>query len=100
MNCFQKCESSNVLGPFHSLQAVPEQDQMYAKPRQNPSPQNVGGKYKSENGEEDIMLRDNNPLFQEKVEGKVLNHLQKKATREKLINWSIYNNGKQTIIVL
>ena len=72
---------------------------MYAKPKQYPSPKNVG-KYKEGETGEDIMLRDNNPLFQENVEGKVLNHLQKKGNKEKLINWSIYNNGKQTIIVL
>ena len=61
-------------------------------------------KYKTtEEGEEDIMLRDTNPYFQDKVEGKVLNHLLQKnprSTKEKLINWSIYNSGKQTIIVL
>ena len=60
-------------------------------------------KYKTTEGGEDIMLRDTNPYFQDKVEGKVLNHLLQKnprSTKEKLINWSIYNSGKQTIIVL
>ena len=69
---------------------------MYSKPKQYPNE----GKYREGETREDIMLRDNNPLFQENVEGKVLNHLQKRGNKEKLINWSIYNNGKQTIIVL
>ncbi len=52
------------------------------------------------------MIRDNNPAFQYNVEKRLLDSLTQKynaTTREKegkLINWSIYNAGKQTIIVL
>ena len=85
---------------------------MYSKSEQSPPPlayhpkaeeDKQHQKYKTTEGEEDedIMLRDTNPYFQDKVEGKVLNHLQNKpGKRDKLINWSIYNSGKQTIIVL
>ena len=75
------------------------QNQNHVKPEQYPRAQNTEKYIQSESTAEDIMVRDNNPYFQDKVEGKVLGHLQKKS-KEKLINWSIYNSGKQTIIVL
>ena len=53
----------------------------------------------------DIMIKDTNPVFQENVENQLLNSLREKSkgkgkAKAKLINWSIYNAGKQTIIVL
>ena len=54
----------------------------------------------------DIMIKDTNPVFQENVENQLLNSLREKSKgdaggrKAKLINWSIYNAGKQTIIVL
>lgn len=98
----------HFLAAVSLLQALTE---MYSK-SENQAKDTEGGKQRSEHhqkyktteeGEEDIMLRDTNPYFQDKVEGKVLNHLLQKnprSTKEKLINWSIYNSGKQTIIVL
>ena len=51
----------------------------------------------------DVMIRDSNPKFQENIEKQLMSSLQqhrKKHAQEKLINWHIYNAGKQTIIVL
>ena len=92
----------HFLAAVSLLQALTE---MYSK-SENQAKDTEGGKhqkYKTTEEGEDIMLRDTNPYFQDKVEGKVLNHLLQKnprSTKEKLINWSIYNSGKQTIIVL
>lgn len=53
--------------------------------------------------EKDVMIRDSNPAFQQNVEKQLMESLKHKYEGEngkKLINWSIYNAGKQTIIVL
>jgi hypothetical protein len=56
---------------------------------------------------EDVMIRDTNPNFQNRVENTVLKQLmegnsgrQQKNGPGKLINWKIINQGRQTIIVL
>ena len=90
----------HFLAAVSLLQALTE---MYSKSENQAKDTEHHQKYKTTEEGEDIMLRDTNPYFQDKVEGKVLNHLLQKnprSTKEKLINWSIYNSGKQTIIVL
>ena len=54
----------------------------------------------------DALIRDTNASFQREVEQQVLKSLRDKSSasdgnlKRKLINWSILNSGKQTIIVL
>lgn len=52
----------------------------------------------------DALIRDSNPAFQRTIESQLLDSLRLKSEDNggdgKLINWSIYNAGKQTIIVL
>lgn len=52
----------------------------------------------------DALIRDSNPAFQSTIESQLLDSLRLKSDKDssngKLINWSIYNAGKQTIIVL
>ena len=60
--------------------------------------------YAAANLNNDALIRNTNPSFQNEVENQVLKSLKENSAseniRRKLINWKIQNSGQQTIIVL